>query len=168
MAFNLSDFMNNNKDFSRSYTFYADVPLDGFTGDEQRYLVRNTSLPASTITPLETNWQGNIYKMGSTQEFTDFTITYSVDVQDKIRDAYLLWMSQIHEPATNAHGLPLTYMRDITLTHLNHIDGSDLMQYKLIGAWPSMIGELMLDYSSKEIASFDVTFTYQYHIKTPV
>lgn len=161
--FNLQDFISKNKDFARGYTFYI-VVNGGFVSEQdQRYLVRTSSLPVSTNPMAEVNWQGNKYKIASTQDFADFTVTYSIDINDNLRKQYVEWMRKIHDPQTNLHGQPTDYMVDIDLEHLSHNTGAIIMKYKLVGAWPSSIGEVSLDYSSRDVATFDVTFTYQYH-----
>jgi len=161
-GFSLDSFIGENRDFARGYTFYILVPVLG--GEEfSKRLVKSSRLPTSTIPIAEVNWQGNKYKLGTTQEYSEFTVTYNVDPQDEIRRAFLEWVSSIHRVSDNIHGDPTTYMRDITLYHIGHRDGSVIMEYKLAYAWPSNIGELSLDYGTKEVASFDVTFNYQWH-----
>jgi hypothetical protein len=162
-GFSLDDFMSKNRDFARGYTFYAQIRGGGLDSDDIKYLVKASSLPASTIPVAEVNWQGNKYKLGTTQEFQEFTITYNVDPDDDIRKRFLEWERNIHSPVTNIHGDPNAYMADIELNHLSHRDGSIIMTYFLIQAWPTGVGALTLDYGTKEVAYFDVTFAYQYH-----
>lgn len=162
-GFNLDEFISANADYARGYTFYINV-INQWIPEQTKFLVRSASLPASTVTPAEVNWQGNVYKIGTTQEFSEFTVSYSVDVNDAIRKGYEDWMFYIHDPELNQHGDPAVYMTDIVLEHISHSAGDLIMEYKLIKAWPSSIGEMALDYSSKETATFDVTFTYQYHL----
>jgi len=163
-GFNLDAFIGANADYARGYTFYINVTSEWVTNEQQRFLVKSSTLPASTIAPAEVNWQGNAYKIGTTQEFAEFTVTYSVDIQDKIMLDYDKWVKYIHNPEDNKHGDPVRYMVDVELEHISHTTGDTLMTYKLIKAWPSNLGEMALDYASKETATFDVTFTYQYHI----
>ena len=160
-GFDLNSFIGENSDFARGYTFYINV--DGFIGEYGKYLVKSSRLPVSTTPVAEVNWQGNKYKIGTTQEFQEFTVTYNVDPDDLIRKDYVNWMTNIHNPLTNIHGDPERYMSDVYLEHLSHRSGSPIMVYKLVKAWPSSVGELSLDYGTKEIAYFDVTFNYQWH-----
>lgn len=50
-------------------------------------------------------------------------------------------------------------MLDQEVWHLNS-QGDPIMKYKLVSAWPSTVGEMTLDYSSKEVATFDLTFKF--------
>jgi hypothetical protein len=165
----LQDLISNAKDYSRGYLFYLDInamPVGGITRD-LRYLVRTTNLPASTIEVATTNWQGNAYKLGTTQTFEDLTVSFNADVNDNIRHTMLNWVELVHNASSNVHGGPQTgaaYMTTVTLQHLSHQDRNQpISTYKLIGAYPTVVGQMSLDYANKDVAQFDVTFTYQYH-----
>jgi hypothetical protein len=166
-SFDLRSFMSKNKDFARGYTFYATIsnaPIAGLNESDKRYLVKTSSLPVGTVNPIETNWQGNKYKLGGVQEFTDFTIGFNIDPKkDNVRTQFVQWQNIVHNPQTNMHGNPDEYMADLKLEHLSHLDGSIIAVYQLIKAWPTTVSEVSLDYAGAEVATFDVTFAYQYH-----
>jgi hypothetical protein len=42
-------------------------------------------------------------------------------------------------------------------------EGQVIMEFILHDAWPQEIAQISMDYSSTEVATFDVTFTYSYH-----
>jgi hypothetical protein len=165
--FGLNGFMRRYEDYSRAYLFKCWIHhLRGrYFVRDQEYLVKSTKLPETTIGELETDWQGNKYKIASTEEFQDFAISFKMDKDDTIRHRFMQWTKDIHDAETGRHGNPINYFSDITLEHLNG-QGRSIMKYVLVGAWPKAVGEVTLDYSSKEVASFDVTFTYQYHYTT--
>ena len=167
-GFSLNEFMSVTKDFSRGYTFYVLLPsIAGITPDS-RYLVRGARLPASTIESTTTSWQGNAYKLGTTQTFESFGITFNIDITDTIRNNMLKWVELTHNANDNIHGHPDTYMQDITVQHLNHLNGTQIItEYKLIKCWPTSVGALELAYESKEIAQFEVSFEYQFHTSAP-
>jgi len=165
-GFSLDEFMSANADFARGYTFYVDFGVNSYLDVNTRFLVKSSSLPVGTISPIETNWQGNIYKLGSTQEFTDFTVSFNADTEGLLRTNFTSWQQDVHNPETNKHGNPNDYMIDMQVQHLSHITGDVMQEYKLVKAFPSSVGELALDYASKEIATFDVTFSYQRHYQT--
>ncbi len=163
--FSLSSFISNqtNQDFARGYTFYVMFENVQYLSANDRFLVKSSSLPASTLGTAEANWQGNTYKLATTNEYTDFTVDFMVDPKDNIREKFLKWNDDIHEVKTNVHGDPLKYMQNIKLEHLDHTTGNPLLTYTLWKAFPSNIGEIALDYSAKDLATFSVTFTYQWH-----
>jgi hypothetical protein len=119
-------------------------------------------MPESTIDPIEVNWQGVIFPLGSTHTFADWTATFRLDNAAQLRKDFLGWQNLIHNPETNVHGSPIDYMADQEIWLLN-TQGETMMKMQLVSAWPTVVGELTLDYSAKEIQTFDVTFRYMYH-----
>ncbi len=162
MSFKLEEMINAwGKDYSRGYTFYFVPPAK--MGEDTKYLCSSTALPADTLTVAEADWQGNKYKVATTHEYGDITVSFKVDPNDELRKKLTTWANDIHNRVDNTHGAPSTYMEDFYLEHISHYNGSPIMIYKIKMGWPSVIGELALDYSSKDLATFDVTFTYQWH-----
>ena len=163
MGFNLDSMIGAYKDFARGYLFYARVNSPVAIDSNHPYLVNSTSLPTQTIEAIPTNWQGNEYKIAGTNTFAELSITFKADIGQGLRTSFLNWMQKIHDPVSNVHGTPSEYFGSVDLTQLN-IDGDGIMSYSLVNAWPSAVGEIGLDYGSKEFSTFDVTFTYQYHV----
>jgi hypothetical protein len=128
--------------------------------DKTAYLVSSTSLPGSTITPVETPWQGMNYKFGSVQTFDDWTCTFRVDAAAQLRKDLKAWQNLIHDPATNVSGVPSDYFADQTLVLLDN-NGDDILTMTLVGAWPTSVGEIALDYGSTDVATLDCTFSFQ-------
>lgn len=163
MSFNLESMINAwGKDYSRGYTFYF-IPPPSFMVEDHKYLCRSTALPADTIAVAEADWQGNKYKVGTTHDYGEINVSFLVDPDDALRSNLLKWSNTIHNRKTNWHGYPSTYMQDFILQHISHYNGNTILEYTIKLAWPSSVGELALDYTSKDLATFDVTFTYQWH-----
>jgi len=163
-GFNIDDFKANWQDLARVYTFMImlDIPGGSLGTDRIKYLVQSSTMPPSTITPIEVHWQGNVFPLGSTQEFSDWIVTFRVDKGAEIRKEFIAWQKSVHDPETNIHGSPGDYMQDQEIWSLNP-QGEVIEKLKLVNAWPTTVGELTLDYSSKEVQTFDVTWRYLYH-----
>lgn len=168
MGFNINDMIATAGNYARNYLFYAKVTADpvGLAVDYRLpYLVSSTTLPVSTIEPLVSAWQGMEYKFGGVQTFDTFEIIFKCDEFQDLRRRFVMWMNMVHDPETNIHGNPSDtggYMGSVSLTQIN-TQGNPIMTYMLHKAWPSTVGEVTLDYTSKEISTFTVTFTYTYH-----
>ena len=167
--FNLDGFKSKYRNFARSYLF--ECKINGFATVNHEYLVKSTKLPEQTFEEIVADLQGNDFKIAGNTKIADFTIDFIVDQKAVLRKDFLKWSKDIHNTETNAHGEPSSsgYFKDITLKHIEKIikktsKGVPSITYELIGAWPKTIGEVNLDYSSKEFATFSVTFAYQYHI----
>lgn len=166
MGFNIDSMVSRYSDFARGYLFYAQItnsPIGGVLSSDHPYLVNASSLPAQSIEEISTDFQGMAYKIGATNTFEDFNITFKCDTAQDVRKAFLEWMSLVHNPVTNVHGVPSEYMGQVGLTQLN-VNGDAIIRYDLVKAWPSNVGEITLDYSDKSISTFDVTFKYLYHV----
>lgn len=165
MGFNIQSLVSSASDYARDYLFYAQVsksPVGLEFSSTHKYMVSSTTLPSQTVEPITTNWQGMEYSIGGTTSFEDFTISFKCDPAQATRGMFLQWMNMIHDPSTNIHGLPVMYFGTIGLSQLNGF-GIPTVRYDLQHAWPTVVGEVSLDYSSKDISKFDVTFKYLYH-----
>jgi len=165
-AFDLDSFRANFKAGAKSYLFYVKpvFPLTiGANTEQATYLVNTSSLPAGTIEEQETAWQGYTYKVAGKSTFATWTVQYKVDALADIRRWFVGWQTLIHDPTTNIYSAPADYMVDQQVELLGN-EGESITKYKLIGAWPSEIGEITLDYTATDLAIFDVTYTYQYHV----
>lgn len=165
-GFHVNDLKSNIESLARGYLFNvyftsAPVPVDG--GENQTaYLVRSSNLPESTIDPIEVPWQGQMYKIGSTHTFNEWTCTFNVDANANIIDNFQEWMRLIHDPTTNIQGDPNTYMGEVVAELLN-VSGDPISQYFLRLCWPSSVGAVELAHDNKDVAQLEVTFQYQYH-----
>ena len=163
-GFNLDAFRANLNVGARSYLFYM-LPNFPYGGNVRKagLLVRSTSLPASTIDEVAVPWQGYTYRIGAKQTFADWNVTFTLDSPDEVRLEYLRWMNHIHDPTTNVHDIPEKYLADQQVELLTPDGQGTVALYKLVGAWPSAVGEVTLDYSQGDVATFQVTYKYQYH-----
>jgi len=165
-GFNINEFRSNYQDLARSYTFMLMLnnPFGVLTTDTMKYLVNASSMPGSTIEAGEIQWQGSLFPLATTHTYDDWTVTFRMDNAAQVRKDFLAWDKFIHNPETNVHASPADYMVDQEIWQLN-TEGDPILKLKLIGAWPTTIGELTLDYASKEISTFDVTFKYLYNME---
>ena len=162
MSFKLEEMINaNQKDYSRAYTFYF-IPPAGWMTENDKYLVKSSTLPGDVVSAAEADWQGNKYKVATTHEYTDLTVSFLIDPTDSLRKRLAEWSNAMHDRIDNKHGAPGAYMKDFYLEHISHYDGSTIMNYKFKMGWPSNIGDVTIDYASKELATMDVVFTYQW------
>jgi len=177
----IDSFKSNFYGGARAYLFeYVPMfPINLYaTGSEQSkssaYLVKSTTFPEDSVEEIIVNWQGADFKMAGKRTFSDWTISFNVDRNSKLRETFDLWMSNMHSfkakvdnietAGSMRYGNLNEYMITQELSMLDW-DGSTVIgSVKMYYAWPKSVGAITLDYSSMEIASFDVTFAYQYHI----
>jgi len=168
-ALDISTFAEKFKTGARSYLFYLQPAFpSGLMSDAEFpvYLVRSASLPGSSFDELITSWMGTDYKAAGKRTYDTWNVSFNVDKDAAIRLAFIRWADLMMDPTTNALVMPKTYMQNQFVTLLG-ADQTEKIKYELIGAWPSQIAEVSLDYANSDYAQFDVTFTYQYYQTTP-
>lgn len=160
-GFDIDSFISNFGEHARAYTFMIllNNPYGTIGPDRAKYLINASSVPSSTIDPIEDNWQGNIVKTGSTTTFDDWTVTFKVDKDYQLRKDFMKWKNAVHDPITNEHGNFNDYAQDQEVWLLD-TKGNIMHKINLIMAWPTSIGEISLDYSNKEKVTMDVTFAF--------
>jgi hypothetical protein len=154
MSFDLNIFIGEFDGGARAYSFMyvPPAPID----EKYKYYVRATSLPESTIEEAEITWRGFSYRLGNRRQYGDWTVTFSSDRKYNLRQQFENWMNSIAKRATYGGG----YMYDQSLLLLDSMDKYSWKELKLYSAWPKNIGPVTLDYSSMDVAQFDVTFSF--------
>jgi len=161
--FDLESFRSQFQGGARAYLFLYKPNIPTSTIDA-KFLVRASILPGTTIEEILVNWQGQDFKMAGKKTFTDWTITFNVDKESKLRKDFEDWSDKIHKIRSdeNLFGVTTDYFATQSLSMLDY-DGSEILEIKLVDAWPKEIAAITLDYSTMDVAQFDVTFTYQFH-----
>jgi len=133
---------------------------------ESKYYVKSTTLPDSTVEETSTFFCGNQYKIPTVRRTQDWNVSFYINGDASIFKKFLVWNYMIHDPK-GVYGKTSDFMADQTIELLG-LDGSVICTYKLFDVWPKSIGQVDLDYANNEMATFEVTFTYQYHTITDV
>lgn len=144
------------------------IDVLGSTGalKNSQFYVRSTYLPDSTFEEILTSWMGHDYKMSGKQVFTDWMVTYNVDKEGELLRKFFDWHKTMHDPESNNYGFPTSYMTNPEVHLLSPNTGETVCVYKMYGAWPKNIGQVQLDYANNDLATVDITFSYQYHTVT--
>jgi hypothetical protein len=127
------------------------------------YMCKMSSLPGSTIAPIEVPFRGRKLQIAGDRTFDPWSITVINDTDFAVRNAYEDWMNMINEHKRNT-GLtdPTSYMADMIVEQLDK-DGSVLKKYDIRGTFPTTLGAIELDYGSENvIEEFEVELQVQY------
>lgn len=126
------------------------------------FYVRSTTLPSSTLNETISNWVGQEYKVAGNYTYSDWTVSFNIDRNANIIKDFYEWQKIALNPRTNKSNKPISYMKNQEIYLIKN--GEPVCVYELISAWPKIINEVTLDYSSNDMLQFDVTFSYQYHL----
>jgi hypothetical protein len=166
-AFNIEKFKSKFGDGAKGGLFYyrpawpTAIPQD-ITTEDAIYLVKASSLPGTTLAEDVVSWQGMDYKYAGKRTYEDFSVTFNVDLNAKIRMLFENWSNHIHNPKTNVRTVSSEYMVDQKLQMVGY-DGQVILETTLHNAWPKTIGAISLDYGEVNTVTFEVTFAYIYH-----
>lgn len=136
----------------------------GFGLDQDlEFFAQSSSLPASNIGTVEVPFQGRTIKIPGDRTFDEWTITVREDNSASLRKNLEAWMAEANEIITNVGVNDVeSIKRDGQIILLDR-GGSEALEYNLIGAWPSNIGDLDLSWDENDsIATYDITIQYDY------
>lgn len=166
-SFNIEAFKAKFGDGAKSSLFYFQpqwpaVLQADVNQQDAIYLVKTAQVPSTTLEETVLNWQGFDWKFAGKHTYTDITVTFNVDKKAQIREVFERWSNIAHDPSTNFYAAHDVYMVDQRLQMLGY-EGGVILEFTLHDAWVKEVSQITLDYSSTEVAQFDVTFTYSYH-----
>lgn len=166
--FKITDFLANFKGGAREYLFYVSVnpPSLGFQrlgASNQIYLVNSSTIPAATYTESNVNYQGWTAKYAGNKTFADWSCMFNIDEGSAILNDYHIWHNSIRSTNDGSYLHPDIYFGSVDIELLAPDGISTISAYKLNGAWPKDISTVTLNYGSNNIATFTVTFSYQYY-----
>ena len=128
------------------------------------FLVKGSSLPAMTMTPIEVPFRGRKIYIAGDREFADeWTTTFINDTDFMIRDAMERWQNGINDLADNTGVIaPADYQTDLSVEQLDR-DDTVLKSYIFKSAWPTTVAAMPLDTAeAAAIEDFEVTWRYQH------
>lgn len=153
---------------ARSNLFKVKVsnPVNGAADSTLPFLCRATTLPQRTVNPINLSYYGRQIKVaGVAQNYEDWNVTVYSDEDYKIKNALEEWQNAINSPEGNTRRLPSSepslYKSIAEVVALSQTN-QPLRTYRMIGLWPTNIGETSLDWGQEEVQTFSVTFAVDY------
>jgi hypothetical protein len=127
------------------------------------FLVTAAELPGQTMGIAPVYYRGRQVKMIGDREFAPFNCTVLNDAGFTIRTALEQWMNGMENLVDKTgRDTPASYQTDMFVSQLDR-NGSVLKQYRLVGAFPTDLGPVALDFGTNDtLSTFAVSFTYQY------
>jgi len=134
--------------------------------DKFRFTCSATSLPPSTIGQVTTSYFGRQVKFAGDRTFGDWAVTVENDEDFLVRSMFEKWSNSLNRLEANIRDSVYTgendYKAQLSVIQYSK-EGQAIRQYDIIGAYPSAIDAIGLNWtSSNQIETFGVTFTYDY------
>ena len=178
MAFSVTDFKSKGikRGGARSALFAVELHYPSFLASPQsNFLIKGASIPASTVGSYDVFYQGKAIKIGGDRNFDTWETTIINDEDFAIRKVLEKWIDLISDPKLNtrdketfdtSEGDSAKYKKDLKVIQYGK-RGQELRTYEFIGAWPSALSTINLDWATaSEIEEFTCTWVYDsWHTK---
>lgn len=186
MPFNINEFTSqiNDGGFAKLSDFEVEMPnivgrvVIAPTGsDYLKYRIASIDMPPRSITFSDYRDYGVPYKIPTQSNFIDVTMQVICSHDYREREYFLKWQDLIvgkhrklgTETFTTSSEVKrqwdIAYYKDIvsTITIKNYSeDGKTKYEIKLIDAFPALVGNMTMSWSTSEFAVFPVTINYRY------
>jgi hypothetical protein len=143
------------------------VAADAASADKFRFTCRAAQLPAATIGNVEVPYFGRRIKLAGDRVFADWAVTVMNDEDFLVRSMFEKWSNSLNRLEANIRdtayaGSENAYKTDLSVIQYGK-DGKILRSYDIIGAFPTTVDAIALDWDSQnQIETFGVTFSYDY------
>ena len=137
------------------------------TGDiKVPFMVKASSLPASSIGMIEVPYFGRKIKVAGDRTFAEWTTTVVNDEDFLVRNALEEWSNAINSHQGNIAKVggasPLLYKSQAEVIQYSK-DGAPIRTYKFHGIWPSEIAAIELGWETADtIEEFEGTWQYDW------
>lgn len=146
-------------------TLSTNLPL---TGQEKfTFSCRGASLPPSTLGVIELPYFGRRLPVAGDRTFPPWTVTVMNDEDWLVRSMFETWNNALNHLQGNIRDSAFingdnNYKADFSVIQYAKT-GEVIAQYQIIGAWPSQIDPINLDWDNQnQIETFGVTFSFDY------
>jgi T4-like virus tail tube protein gp19 len=142
------------------------VAADAGSEDKFRFTCRAAELPAATTQSIDIGYFGRKIKVSGDRTFQDWNVTVMNDEDFLVRSMFEKWSNALNRLESNIRDTNFStendYKADMTVIQYAK-DGTPIRQYDIIGAFPTVIDRIALDWdSTNQIETFGVSFAYDY------
>jgi hypothetical protein len=125
------------------------------------FMIKATSLPASTLGMIEVPYFGRKVKLAGDRTFEDWSVTVINDEDFAIRNAMEQWSASINSHRGNLSSYDrLQYKSTATVTQFSKT-GTRIRTYEFDGIYPTSVAAIDMAWQTvDEIEEFQVTFAY--------
>jgi len=130
------------------------------------FMIQASSLPGSTIAPIEIPYWGRKIKVAGDRTFEDWSVTVINDEDFKVRHLLETWHNRINSLKGNLmanSAAPNNYKTEAEVRQYSKIGGAPIRTYKFFGLFPTAIAPIELSWdATNQIETFGVNFSYDW------
>jgi hypothetical protein len=173
MAFSITDIRANLKLGGARPTLF-EVLLDAPAGFDReltnagRFMIQASSLPGSTISPIEVPYFGRKIRVAGDRTFEPWSVQVLNDEDFKVRHSLESWHNRINSLAGNLNSTgtsaPANYKAQAEIRQYSKAGGTPIRTYKYFGLFPTEISPIDVNWNDTDtIETFQATFVYDYY-----
>ena len=133
------------------------------------FVCQSAQLPASSVGNFAVPYFGRQIKLAGDRVFADWSVNVMNDEDFSVRSLFESWSNAINRLVSNVRDPNISaeqYKTDLDVIQYSK-DGSIIRAYQFVGAFPTEIGAIALDWGSQNaIETFPVNFSYDYWVPT--
>ena len=143
------------------------VAADQSSADKFRFTCSAAQLPAASVGSIDVGYFGRKIKIAGDRTFQYWSVTIMNDEDFLVRSMFEKWSNSLNRLESNVRdtaysGNENSYKTDLSVIQYGK-DGSLIRQYDIIGAFPTTVDAISLNWdSASQIETFGVTFSYDY------
>ena len=177
MPFNINSFKHNGLVYGGArpslFNVRLSVPqgigIDNVSVQKFEFVCRTAELPASSVGEFDIPYFGRKIKLAGDRTFADWQVNVMNDEDFAVRSMFEAWSNALNRMVSNVRDPALAregYKTDLEVIQYSK-DGEIIRSYAIVGAFPTEIGAISLDWDSQNsIENFPVTFAYDYWVPT--
>lgn len=119
------------------------------------------SLPGITLTTQQQKTYGEYREFPYEKLFNNINMNFYIDSSMNTKGLFDMWMGSIQNPITREFSYYEDYITDIEVTVQDKAD-KDLYSVTFHECYPKSVGDIHLEYSSKDIMSLPVSMNYKW------
>lgn len=133
------------------------------------FVCKSAELPASSVGAFPVSYFGRQIKLAGDRVFADWSVTIMNDEDFSVRSMFEMWSNALNRLVSNVRNPNISaeqYKTDLDIIQYGK-DGTVIRAYQMVGAFPTEIGGIGLDWDSQnQIQQFAVNFSYDFWIPT--
>jgi hypothetical protein len=136
----------------------------GASVEELQFLCQSTVLPGRTVDQVVTSLGGHdVSDPGRSPGPKTWAVTFAETTTAAIVQRVEAWQRLCYDPESGVNGSRADIKRNARIELLNNAK-EVVLSRQIVGIWPQDIADMAMDYSSSEVVTLDVTWSYDYHI----
>ena len=171
MAYSINDIRANLRlGGARPTLFRVQLTSPGNIGIDlsvSEFMIQASSLPGSTIAPIEIPYFGRKVRIAGDRTFEPWSVTVMNDEDFKVRHALEQWHNRINSLSGNLNttgsASPTNYKSQADVQQFSKAGGPPIRTYKFYGLFPTEISPIDVNWNdTDQIELFQAVFAYDY------